>query len=161
MKQQQKLERFAERELKRNLHALIIPDDAGGIVAFGKYKITPQSTGFLVSTWDRDIHCFSSKRTAISWCSAENSNQYKLSNELLILDRKKQSLGADIQCRKGMGERGATEDFYETVITKIQPKIDQYTLVSNELEKCVISAKYLQLRGFSNETARTSGTIAK
>jgi len=158
---QEKLERFAERELKRNMHAMIIEDDEGALIAFGKYRITSQTSGYLVSSWDRDIHCFSSKRIAVSWCSAENSNQYQLSNELLILDRKKQSLGADIHVRRNMGERGRTQDFYETVITKIQPKIDQYNLVSSELEKCVISAKYLQLRGFSNETARTSGTNAK
>ena len=36
---------------------------------------------------------------------------------------------------------------------KIQPKIDLYQAVNQELEKCVNQAKYLQIRGFNNETA--------
>jgi hypothetical protein len=49
--------------------------------------------------------------------------------------------------------RGRHEDFYETVNTKIQPKQAVLDSVQAEIEKCINSAKYLQLRGFSNETA--------
>jgi len=32
--------------------------------------------------------------------------------------------------------------------------------VDAELEKCLNSAKYIQIRGFTNETARTGRTVA-
>jgi hypothetical protein len=161
MTRDQKLEQFAERELKRNIDSLIIDDGTGCIVVFGKYYIEPVDTRFQVSTWDKVIHCFSSKKTAMSWCTADCQAHYNLSNMILVLDRKKQALAADIYCRKTLGERGRTETFYEIINMKIQPKIDLYTSVVAELEKCVNQAKYMQIRGFNNETARTIGSNAK
>ena len=161
MNKQQKLELFAERELKRNIDSLIINDEDDCIIAFGRYYIKPVDTRFQVSTWDTIIHCFSSKKTAMAWCTADKYKHYNLSNVILVLDRKKQSLAADIYCRKIMGERGKTESFYEIINMKIQPKIDMYNSVISELEKCVNQAKYMQIRGFNNETARTIGFNAK
>ena len=56
-----------------------------------------------------------------------------------------------------------TEDFSneEIINMKLQPKIDQYNSVTAELEKCVNQAKYMQIKGFNNETARTIGSNAK
>jgi len=161
MTRDQKLEQWAEREVKRNIDSIILDDGNGCIVVFGRYYIEPTGTRFRVSTWDREIHCFSSKKTAMSWCTADNQQQYNLSNRILVLDRKKQTLAADIYCRRTLGERGRHESFYEIVNMKIQPKIDLYNSVDAELEKCVNRAKYLQIRGFNNETARTIGSQAK
>lgn len=161
MTKQDKLERFAERELKRNIDSLILDDGDGSIIAFGRYYIEPVDTRFQVSTWDKVIHCFASKKTAMAWCTADKYKHYNLSNMILVLDRKKQVLAADIYCRRALGERGKTESFYEIINMKIQPKIDLYSSVTAELEKCVNQAKYMQIRGFNNETARTIGSNAK
>jgi hypothetical protein len=161
MTQDQKLERWAEKELLRNIGTMIVDDDHGGIVAFGKYYIHSIDYVFQVNTWDREIHNFSTKRIAMSWCTADKYQQYNLANTILVLDRKKQTLAADIYCRKTLGEHGKSESFYEIINIKIQPKMDQYNSVSNELEKCVNRAKYIQIRGFNNETARTIGPYAK
>jgi len=161
MTREQKLEAWAERELKRNIDSIIIDNGAGGIVVFGKYCIESTDSRFRVSTWDREIHCFSSKKSAMSWCTADHQQQYNLSNSILVLDRKKQALAADIYCRKTVGERGRHENFYEIINMKIQPKIDLYNSIDAELENCVNRAKYLQIRGFNNETARTIGSNAK
>jgi hypothetical protein len=161
MTRDQKLEQWAERELARSIGDMLISDEQGGIIAFGKYYIQPDKTGCAVNTWDRHIHNFSTKRTAMAWCTFDRHQQYNSANTLLVLDRKKQALAADIYCRKTLGERGSHESFYEIINMKIQPKIDQYNSVNNELEKCVNRAKYIQIRGFNNETARTSGSQAK
>jgi len=157
MNQDQKLENFAERELQRNIHKIIIDDQHGGYVAFGRYYITPDSSRFRVNTWDRQIHCFNSKKSAISWCIADHINHINLANRILTLDRKQQILESDINTRKTLGNRSLREDFAEIVNTKIQPKINQHKLVVSELEKCINSAKYIQIRGFNNETARIHG----
>ena len=106
MTQEQKLDAWAERELKRNIDSIIIDDGTGSLVVFGKYRIQPQGTRFQVSTWDKAIHLFSTKKTAMSWCTTDHQQQYNLSNQILVLDRKKQSLAADIYCRQAIGERG-------------------------------------------------------
>ena len=151
--QDQKLERWAEREFGRNLKHMIVDSESGSYVAFGRYHLEPQAHGYSVSTWDRLIHVFSNKRTAISWCVADKYHQYNLANNIQTLDSKRQQLASDIHCRRAQAQQGRTEDFYETVNTKIQPKQELLDSVTAELEKCINSAKYLQLRGFSNETA--------
>ena len=161
MNKQLKIEKFAERELIRNIEHIILPDEDGGIVAFGKYHIREVDNKFEVSDWDNVIHQFSSKKAAMAWCTADKYKQYNLSSMILLLDRKKQTLAADIYCRRAQGQRGRTEAFYEIINMKIQPKIDRYSSVVAELEKCVNQAKYIQIRGFNNETARTIGPNAK
>ena len=157
MNQEQKIENWTERELRRNIDKIIIDDQEGGYVVFGKYYIKPKFNRFIVETWDREIHGFANKRTAISWCVADKVNHLNLANQILHLDRKQQILEADINTRKSLGNRCRTEDFSEIVNTKIQPKIDQHYMVKSELEKCINSAKYIQIRGFNNETARIHG----
>lgn len=157
MNKEQKLENWAERELRRSIHKMIIDDDAGGYIVFGKYYITPDQDRFSVNTWDKLIHKFASKRSAISWCVADRVNNINLANQILVLDRKQQLLAADIHCRQGQGRRSKTSDFEEIVDTKVQPKIIKHDAIKAELEKCINSAKYIQIRGFNNETARTSG----
>lgn len=161
MTKDQKLENFAERELKRHIDTLILDDGAGCIIVFGRYCIEPIGNRFQVSNWHDSIHCFSSKKIAMSYCTADSRKNYNLSNMILVLDRKKQALAADIYCRKTLADRGKSESFYEIINMKIQPKIDLYNSVTAELEKCVNQAKYIQIRGFNNETARTIGSDAK
>jgi len=160
MNTQLKLERWAEKEFRRNINNLII-DEGQYLIAFGYYYIEQQKQGWLVQTRTQIIHQFHNKKTAISWCVADKYQKFQLANHILNLDRKKQLLAADIHCRQTLGERSKTESFHETVLTKIQPKLLQYTGISAELEKCINQTKYLQIRGFSNETERTRGTTAQ
>lgn len=157
MNKEQKIEQWAEREIERNMHKMILDDQAGGYVVFGRYYIKSKENKFAVETWDREIHKFATKRTAISWCIADKVNHLNLAIQILNLDRKQQILEADINTRKTLGAQSRTEDFAEIVNTKIQPKIEQHKMVVGELEKCINSAKYIQIRGFNNETARIHG----
>jgi hypothetical protein len=139
---------------------MIVGNEEGGYIVFGRYQIQPEKTGFRVDTWDKTVHCFASKRNAISYCVADKTGNYNLARNILVLDQKKQNLEADIHCRKSRADRSRTQEFYEIVNMKVQPKIDRYNSVNAELEKCINSAKYIQIRGFNNETARTSGSQA-
>ena len=157
MNQEQKIERWAEREIRRNLHRMIFDDNDGGFVVFGKYHMEPTKHGVKLHSRDRLIHFFANKRTAISWCIADHVNHLNLANQILNLDKKQQILYNDIDSRQKLTSRSKSEDFAEIVNTKLQPKIDQHRMVTAELEKCINSAKYIQIKGFNNETARIHG----
>lgn len=157
MNKEQKLELWAEREIQRTIHTMIVPDDHGGYVAFGKYWIQPTGRGYLVKTWADDIHEFGSKRAAISYCVADKNNLINLAMRIKILDTKQQLLANDIHCRQTQCKQTRKQDFYDTVDIKVQPTIAMHQAVTAELEKCVNHAKYIQIRGFHNETARIHG----
>jgi len=155
MNREQKLERFAEK-VSASLKDAIMPMDNGYLV-FGIYRIYPtKNQKFSVQHDDSDVAEFGSKRSSISWCIAEKHRQYKLSQDIASLDSKKYQLESDIRSRQRLAERSRRQEFYDTVSAKLEPKISYYNAVSAELEKCLYSAKYLQYRGFNNETARHS-----
>ena len=156
MNKQQKLEKWAKKEITRTLNFLIIPDDQDGFVAFGKYHIQPQLGLYLVSFLDRPVHNFLNKRSAISWCVAHRNRNAKLANTIMSLDKKKQMLSNDIQYSRVVIDRSKNHAFKENIATKIQPKVDALKQLNIELEKCINLAKYLQIKGFPNETPRTS-----
>lgn len=156
MNKRQKIEQFAAREFERNKNFLILPDEAGGVIAFGYYYIRPVGQTFEVFSYSQDrIGVFSNKRTAISWCIADKNNRLNLAAEIKNLDCKKQQLSDHITARNAVGSSKKTAEFKEIVQTKLAPKIAQYNSICAELEKCVNSAKYLQLKGFQNETERS------
>jgi hypothetical protein len=155
MNQQQKLEKFAHTHARATLEKSIIPLD-DGLLVFGQYVIKESNNGFDVFQYDDQVGSFGNKKTAMSWCIAESCKQYRLSFEIQVLDSKKSQLSADISTRRRIGEISKHSNTAELIETKLQPKIRYYNSVKAELEKCINSAKYLQLRGFSNETARHS-----
>lgn len=152
IKNQQKLERFAERELRRNMHSMIVPDEDGSLVVFGQFRLILAEHKYQVYNYTDLIGEFSTKKIAMGWCVAEKYRQLNLSRNIEILDRKRSILADDIACRQKQAERSQDASFTETVNTKIEPKIISLNSINRELEKCLISAKYLQIRGFNNET---------
>jgi|APGre2960657505_1045072.scaffolds.fasta_scaffold14973_5 hypothetical protein len=160
MNKNKKLEAFAAREIGNLKNQLIESDGRGGILAFGKYKITTDKSQYTVEIKNQYPLTFGSKRSAMSWCIADQHNQHALARNILLLDNKKHMLSADIYCRQTIADRSKHEDFYESVVMKIQSKIDYVLVLETELEKCVNSAKYIQIRGFLNETERTGRTAS-
>lgn len=156
MDKNKKLERWAKKEISRTLNFLIIPDDTNGYIAFGKYHIQPDSGRYSVTLVNRLVHVFLNKRSAISWCVAHHNRRSVLASTILNLDKKKQLLNNDINFSQTLHDRSKNLDFRENIKIKIQPKVDALKQLNLELEKCINSAKYVQIKGFPNETPRTS-----
>jgi hypothetical protein len=156
MNRDKKLEQWAKKEIKNKISFLIIPDGNNGYVAFGKYHISPLSGLYLVTLIDREVHTFLNKRSAISWCVAHHNRKGMLARNIIALDKRKQLLSNDVYHSKVISDRSKDINFKETIATKMQPKVDALRQLNAELEKCINSAKYLQIKGFPNETPRTS-----
>jgi hypothetical protein len=155
MTQERKLEQWAEREFRRHVDNIIISDPTAGIVAFGRYQLMPDSTGCVIRQFNDSQIRFSNKKTAISWCILDKFKQYSLSNSIQLLDQKKQLLSADIECCRRQLSVTKNNEFADTIAAKLSVKISKLEAINTELEKCIKTAKYFQIRGFSNETART------
>lgn len=155
MNHQQKIEQFAASQMQKNMHNLVLPDDQGNHLAFGKYRISSENQVCGVYNNNEELVAkFSNRRTALSYCVADKFQRFNLALQIKSLDFKKQILSNDIASQRALADRSRNAAFREMVRTKLDQKIIQLKAVENELEKCVISAKYLQLKGFQNETAR-------
>lgn len=154
MKHQRKLESWALRELPHQINYMIL-EDQHQILAFGVYRITADQD--LQQVWKREelVDSFLNRRTALSYCVAEHRQDFNLARQIQQLDHARRLIQADINTRQKLADSGTGANFRDRVRTKLQSRNQQLRDISVQLEKCIARAKYLQLRGFTNETART------
>jgi len=151
LKKLQKLVSADLPDLERNA----IIRDGRDIVAFGCYKITPKNGMFFVTRWTNDIGEFSSSRLALSWCIADRYQKHKLSWDIKRFSEQQNLLLADLHTRSALLKNIQQPHWRENVELKVQRKRQRLQQIEIQLDKCVNLAKYWQLRGFNNETART------
>lgn len=156
MNQNQKLERWANREIPRHVNHMILEQD-GQVLAFGRYLLDPRDDGCAVYIEDRLIHVFSNRRIAMSWCVGHQLRQRILTQDIMHWDTQRQDLQSEITQRQRQAARSQKPEFRDLVTVKLQPRQSLLAHAVRELEKCIKLAKYLQLKGFNNETLRTSG----
>jgi hypothetical protein len=150
----QEFQRAMRHELRDIMPNVILPQDDGTYEVFGKYRIIPERPGYTVMCHATTVGCFSTTRTALSWCIADKYCDYNLSKDILLLDNKLTGLANDITTRATIADRSKRPDFREDIGTKLETKMIHKKIVENQLTNCVNLAKYLQQRGFNNETQR-------
>jgi hypothetical protein len=156
MKLDQEFYRLVSQEFGNITSNLIWQNESGEYEAFGRYRIVANRPGYRVFCSATDVGIFSSTRTALSWCIADKNQAYNLARDLKETDVKLSSLTVDINSRATIGDRSSNLELREIIATKLESKIIQKKQLENRLSKCVNWAKYIQQRGFNNETARTS-----
>jgi hypothetical protein len=154
MKPDQEFERMFRQEFK-NIAPNLIWQSEDGYEVFDHYKIQPKSSGYRVFCGLSEVGTFSSTRTALSWCIADKNRGYNTAREILRTDNKLTALKNDIHARAAVGDRSRDPNLREIILTKLESKIIQKKTLENQLTKYVDWAKYIQQRGFHNETART------
>ena len=155
MKPDQELERMFRQEFKSIESNLIWQTDSGEYEVFGRYRIVPQRPGYQVFCSASEVGTFNSTKSALSWCIADKNSAYNTARELLTVDNKLAALTADIDTRASIGDRSGDPALREIIMTKLASKIIHKKRLENQLSKCVSWAKYVQQRGFEDETART------
>jgi hypothetical protein len=156
----QELEAWVRSELRTVMPNFIWCNDAGEYELFGKYRIVSNRPGYTVYCHANPVGDFSSTRTAVSWCVADKYRNYNLARDILNTDNRLSAMLNDIFVRMSIASRSKRPDFRESIDTKLETKIIQKKELEKQLIKCVNLAKYLQQRGFENETARSSRTTA-
>ena len=132
MNHDDKLEDFAERELRRSLNKVIFGSDKDGWFAFGRYHIVPVTLGYEVWQHDDLVSTFGSKRSAISWCVADFNRRYMLAAQIQTLDSKKQIINFEdsdglpdvfVQPSNSFGFESSDIDFKEYSFTAFSSDI--------------------------------------
>ena len=135
----------------------IIPEGRG-YLAFEIYSIQPRQGLWHVSKRGDLQAVMTSAKSAISWCVADKYCQHRLSTDIQDLDQQKLMLESDIAAREHMARRGRLTTSADAVEAKLASRRWRLAQIDERLAKCVNVAKYWQLRGFNNETARAGRT---
>ena len=149
-----KLENIVAQDLPEIERNAIIRD-GDEVVAFKHYKIQPHNGVFQVIRWSDPVGEFSTSRLALSWCIADRYKKYDLADNIMRLSRQQNLLSADLRTRSALSKQIKQPLWRENVELKLQRKRHRLQYIEIQLDKCVNLAKYWQLRGFNNETART------
>jgi hypothetical protein len=155
MTQQQRLDKWIEQQLSRSMPNTLIENDSKELLAFGRYLIKRADQGFSVYKNLDPRGVFSDRRTALSWCVADKFNRQDLARCIMNLDVKVRSLRDDVIMRDRLGSQSQSHRFQYQVSSKLIHKKQQLKSLEHQLDKYTGQAKYLQIRGFQNETART------
>jgi hypothetical protein len=154
MSSQENLDRMFRQEFRDLMPNMIWQNDDGVYEVFDRYRIQALKSGYRVFCSATEVGIFSSTRSALSWCIADKNRAYNTARELLETDRKLSYLTHDIATRAGIGDRSRDPLLRETILTKLESKIIHKKHLENQLTKCVSWAKYVQQRGFEDETQR-------
>ncbi len=149
-----KLRRMVEKDLP-NLAESAILRDGNNYDVFSRYQICPKNGVFSVEKYRNAIGEFVSLQSALSWCIADKYQQTSLGEQIRRLDQEKLLLIADLAARTYMSHKIQDKSKKEAVQHKIDTRKRRLGQVDNQLDKCINLAKYWQIRGFNNETART------
>lgn len=158
MTREDKLDRWAERELARQSRKIILESPDGELFAFGRYLIQSTVNGACVIKNDVNRLEFSNRATAMSWCVADNANRLNLARQIYQLDLNRSVLEQDIQARRIVQQRSRSAVLREAVSAKVSAKTQRLKIIKNELTKLMLQTKYIQLQGLDHETQRTRRT---
>jgi len=159
MKEQQ-LEAWVKEELRTVLPNMVWRNDSGDYELFGRYVISKERLGYRVFCHATEVGVFSGTKSAVSWCIADKYRDYNLARQILATDNRLEAVNNDIYARVGAANRSKRPEFKENIDIKLEPKIIRKRTLEKQLTNYVNLAKYLQQRGFDNETAR-SGRATK
>jgi hypothetical protein len=161
MKYTQEFNRVIRQEFPEIVNNLIYRDEDGSYSIFDRYRIVNEKPGYRLYCSATDVGLFSTTKSAMSWCIADKNKLYTLARDILQLDIKLRSLTSDINVRANIADLSKQPQFRETITTKLESKIIRKKMVEEQLTKCVNWAKYIQTKGFNNETIRTSRQAIK
>jgi len=156
MKLSQEFDRMFRQEFPDSLTNLIFRTEEGNYRVFDRYLIVPEKPGYRVFCSATDVGSFGSTKSALSWCIADKHKAYNVARELLTTDTKLQSLTQDISTRATIADRSSKFEFRDAIGMKLETKIIHKKQLENQIAKYVNWAKYIQYKGFNNETVRTS-----
>lgn len=152
---EKEFKREFRREFGDTVSNTIWQTDSGDYEVFDKYLIKRKRHEYHVVCHSTEVGAFSTSRAALSWCIADKFHNFKLAQSLLNLDRALANVSRDISTRAQIADRSKNPEFRENVAIKLETKLIHKKILENDLANCINSAKYLQQRGFDNETART------
>lgn len=153
----QRLHDIVAQDLANLAPNTILPDGRGFQV-FEIYGVQPEQGLWRVVKRGEPVAKMANIKNAVSWCVADKYQQHRLGNDIMSLDQRKIMLENDMRARQHLARSPRKHTSAEALDAKLAARRYRLEDIDQRLAKCINVAKYWQLRGFNNETARTGRT---
>ena len=149
----QKIESLITDNLKDIISSSVVKVNKDVYKLFGQYTvIVVDDHSIKVKKGGRTVDCFSSLKTAVSWCTADHSGDSVLATHIIRLDSDKTRLQNDIQFSiKLINCKPNNRDI---INVKVDYKKQLLYRIMGDLKNCISKAKYMQTKEFDNEIER-------
>jgi hypothetical protein len=133
---------------------IIYQGNDGCYYLFKKYTIQKDKTGFLVMRTSTRIGIFYSLKNAFGWCIADKYGKHDLAHSFKNIDWRTENARVSIHHMKHLA--GKTLDSFRHAVLNDRIDFEEKRLSSLQYasDKNISDAKYIQTRGFLNETSR-------
>lgn len=151
------LERLQDILQGADYHQNLITVDADQCVhLFGRYRVAGDDGDFRVHKDRELVNTFTSVRVAVSWCIADRLGRWDLCQKIQDLDATRQQHLMDImQYQNRLDRKGQDPWRRDLMANRISESRQRLFEAHSRIRKLVNVAKYFQIRGFSDEIART------
>jgi len=146
------LEKITQSHLFNNPNSILRNGDT--IQAFGAYTITKLPTCYRIYKNKVQVADTSTSRSALAWCVADKYHIKNLCSNILYFDHQLSYKNADINFFRSVMNANIDSSQRFVIEDKLQDALYKAKRFKNQLDKCLNSAKYYQLKGFENETSR-------
>jgi hypothetical protein len=146
------LERITRDHLINNTNAILRLD--GVIRAFGRYTIVRNSKSYQVYRNATLAVEPCSGKVAISWCIADKYGKNSLAYDLIAHEQEVERRSDEIVYYRNTLAHSQDSTLKFVVADRLVESQARLKYAQEQLDKCVNLAKYWQLKGFKDETAR-------
>lgn len=125
-----------------------------GTLAFGIYRIQQHRGSWQV--WRREIPVgsFRWSSTALAWCVADRYQDHVLAIRVRYLDQAQALLVDDVDVRARLAQKHLDPARRDLAQDRMQGRQHSLRAQQHQLDICLARAKYLYIRGLSDETTR-------
>jgi hypothetical protein len=157
MKQQHldKLENMLGADIEAAKQNLMVKQSDGSYYLFGMFTVVETRGKITVHDCSQRVLEFSSIKSAVGWCIAKKYQEYTLANEIQQLDRNMAWQNSTALILTATAANIKDPDRKLIAIHKREDANHKTRTTKTRLQKCLSRAKYLQIRGFNDEIART------
>ena len=148
----QSFQQLVDQHLFNNPNGILQTKDS--IQAFGVYSIYKHNTYYRIYKNKMVIAETSTAKCALAWCIADKYKVNHLRDRIEQLDHYLSSKQVEIECYKNVINTPVPTERKQVIEDKLQESLLRAKRTKNQLDKCLNSAKYYQLKGFENETSR-------
>lgn len=142
-----------KKDLATKIHdLLIVREDDGSYILFGKYIVIPTNNGFyeasLLKEPEKTVE-FSSLKHAVTWCVFEKNKKMKDVGRIAELDNMLGSLEVQIAQHKRMVDKHKSSEDKYIYMAKLNEAKRKKVLALQEINNYVAMSKYWQNSKFA------------